>query len=284
MVASNMSPSRASWLRLPRPKVSTVPWPPGKFGVADRALRQSFLGLMSLQTGTELISLALVFNKATGLYGVLTLLTGYSLSALQVSAYLGSVFVLAVLALCIPHIRTQSPLHNLALAWVYALDTVTSAAYTAAFGTSWYRTVIQEPSGPAGAEEAAGSPNNGAVQRDASQTAEIKAAGDLQDVAASMVLVVAFTLIRVYFSLVIMSFARMTLLRFVDERMGETEQDDAAGETRSPFAVGAPLGDGWRGKLGRCMVLVGRGYWLGGRREDEEWARHVNSKIRNSRR
>lgn len=239
---------------------------------------------MSLQTGTELISLALVFNKATGLYGVLTLLTGYSLSVLQVSAYLGSVLVLAVLAFCIPHIRTQSPLHNLALAWVYSLDTVISAAYTAAFATSWYRTVIQDPSGPAAAEEAAGSSNNGHVQRDVSQTAEVKAAGDVQDIAASMVLVVAFTLVRGYFSFVIMSFARVALLRFVGERMGETERDDAAGETPNPFAVGAPLGDGWRGKLGRCMVSVGRGYWLGGRREDEEWARDVNSKIRNSRR
>ena len=71
---------------------------------------------MSLQTGTELISLALVFNKATGVYGILTLFTGYSLSALQVSAYLGSLFVLATLCVCIPQIRKQSPLHNLALA------------------------------------------------------------------------------------------------------------------------------------------------------------------------
>ncbi|GAB1316756.1 hypothetical protein MFIFM68171_06966 [Madurella fahalii] len=259
-----MSPSQASWLRLPCPK--------------------SFFGLMSLQTGTELISLALVFNKATGLYGVLTLLTGYSLSALQVSAYLGSVFVLAVLAFCIPHIRSQSPLHNLVLAWVYALDTVISAAYTAAFATSWYHTVIHEPRGRASAEEVAGSLDDGHVQRDVNQAAQIRAAGGVQDIAASMVLVVAFTLIRGYFSFVIMSFARMVLLRFVDERMGETERDNPTGVAPDPFAVGAPLGDGWKGRLGRCMVSVGRGYWLGGKREDEEWARDVSSKIGNSRR
>lgn len=238
---------------------------------------QSFLGLTSLQTGTELISLALVFNKATGLYGILTLVTGYSLSALQVSAYLGSVLVLATLALCIPHIRTQSPLHNLALAWVYTLDTIVSAAYTAAFATSWYLTVAHDPEASAEAEEQAGSPSGGNTQRG-------EAGAGVQETAASMVLVVGFSLIRVYFSLVIMAYARMTLLRFVDERMGETERNDSAGAAPNPFAVGAPLGDGWRGKLGRFMVSIGRGYWLGEKKEDEELARDISSKFRSIRR
>lgn len=242
---------------------------------------QSFLGFMSLQTGTELISLALVFNKATGLYGILTLFTGYALSALQVSAYIGSIFVLTVLALCIPHIRKQSPLQNLALAWVYAVDTVISAAYTTAFATSWYLAQIHDPKGPAGAEEDAASPSNGDVQHDANQAAQINAGLGATDTAASMVLIVAFTLIRIYFSLVIMAYARMALLRFVDERMGESEE--VSETSPDPFAEGAPLGEGWKGKLGRRMVSIGRGYWLGGKKEDEEWARQVNSKFRSSR-
>ncbi|KAK4240400.1 Inositolphosphorylceramide synthase subunit Kei1-domain-containing protein [Achaetomium macrosporum] len=244
--------SRNSWLRLPRPK--------------------SFLGLLSLQTGTELISVALVFNKATGVYGLLTIFTGYSLSALQVTAYLGSILVLIALALCVPHIRKQSPLQNLALAWVYAIDTVVSAAYTTAFATSWYLALMHDPKGPAGNEEAAGSSGSGQVAR---------AEAGVEDTAASMVLIVAFSLIRVYFSLVIMAYARMVLLRFVDERMGDAEE--VSGTSPDPFAVGAPLGEGWRGKLGRAMVSVGRGYWLGGKKEDEEWARQVNSKFRSSR-
>ncbi|KAK4040600.1 Inositolphosphorylceramide synthase subunit Kei1-domain-containing protein [Parachaetomium inaequale] len=255
--------SRSSWLRLPRPK--------------------SFLGLMSLQTGTELISIALLFNKATGVYGLLTLLTGYSLSALQVTAYLGSILVLAALAVCVPHIRAQSPLHNLALAWVYAVDTLASAAYTAAFATTWYLAGAHDTKGPAGAAEtdAAASPSNGAVvQHDAGQEAQVKAGTGVHDTAASMVLIVAFTLIRVYLSLVVMAYARMVLLRFVDERMGESAE--VADMSPDPFAVGAPLGEGWRGKLGRAMVMVGRGYWLGGKKEDEEWARQVNSKFRST--
>jgi hypothetical protein len=242
---------------------------------------------MSLQTGTELISIALLFNKATGVYGLLTLVTGYSLSALQVTAYLGSLSVLVTLALCLPHVRTQSPFHNLALAWVYAIDTLVSAAYTAAFATSWYLAAVHDPTGPASAETDPGSAGNGEAvqQRDDAQAAtQAKGGSGVHDTAASMVLIVAFTLIRVYFSLVIMAYARMVLLRFVDERMGEAEESGSSADTSAnPFAVGAPLGEGWRGKLGRAMVAVGRGYWLGGKKEDEEWARAVNSKFRSSR-
>ncbi|KAK4099293.1 DUF1753-domain-containing protein [Parathielavia hyrcaniae] len=258
-----LSIPKAPWLRLPRPR--------------------SFLGLMSLQTGTELISIALLFNKATGVYGLLTLLTGYSLSALQVTAYLGSIFVLATLALCLPHVRTQSPFHNLALAWVYAIDTLASAAYTAAFATTWYLATVHDPKGPAGAEQDAGSPSNGDVQHDDAQAAQVQAGTDVHDTAASMVLIVAFTLVRFYLSLVVMAHARMVLLRFVDQRMGEAVDATGASTSADPFAVGAPLGEGWRGKLGRVMVSVGRGYWLGGKKEDEEWARAVSSKFRSSR-
>ncbi|AEO70948.1 uncharacterized protein THITE_2122853 [Thermothielavioides terrestris NRRL 8126] len=265
-------PSRTSWLRLPRPK--------------------SFLGLMSLQTGTELASIALLFNKAIGVYGILTLFTGYSLSALQVTAYLYSVLVLAALALCAPHIRKLSPLHTLALAWVHAVDTIVSAAYTAAFAAGWYLAAAHGTAGLTGAgEEGAGAPSNREApprrqqQHDEpqAQAAQGKAGGaGVPDTAASIVLVVAFTLVRVYFSLVVMAFARMVLLRFVDERMDEAH--DSSGASPDPFAVGAPLGEGWRGRLGRAMVSFGRGYWLGGRKEDEEWARQVNSKFRSSRR
>ncbi|KAG7286932.1 hypothetical protein NEMBOFW57_006432 [Staphylotrichum longicolle] len=280
------SPSWGSRLRLPRPKVrSRRPLSPNNANetVLTRAIMdiQSFLGLMSLQTGTELISIALLFNKATGFYGMLTSFTGYSLSALQVTAYLGSIFVLVTLALCLPHIRKQSPLENLALAWVYAIDTVVSAAYTTAFATSWYLATMHDPKGPAGAEDDAGSPSNGEVQHDAAQAAQAKAGTGVHDTAASMVLIVLFTLVRVYFSLVVMAYARMVVLRFVDERMGESE--DVSDTSPDPFALGAPLGEGWKGKLGRAMVSIGRGYWLGGKKEDEEWARAVNSKFRSSR-
>ncbi len=118
---------------------------------------QSFLGLMSLQTGTELISLALLLNKVIGIYGLLAILTGYSLSALQLSMYIYSLLAVIALTYLIRHIRKQSPLENLALAWLYVADTIVNAGYTTAFAVTWYLATFHDPKGPAGAEsDAAG--------------------------------------------------------------------------------------------------------------------------------
>ncbi|MCW3717643.1 hypothetical protein UE95_040995, partial [Burkholderia cenocepacia] len=69
-------------------------------------------------------------NKISGLYGLLALLTGYHLSPVQLSMYLYSLIALGVAAILFPHIRAQSPLQCLALAYLYALDSIINAAYT----------------------------------------------------------------------------------------------------------------------------------------------------------
>ena len=74
---------------------------------------------MSLSTGASLITLSLLLNKVSGLYGLLALLTGYHLSPIQLSMYIYSLFALVLTALLVPHIRTQSPLHCLALKMTY---------------------------------------------------------------------------------------------------------------------------------------------------------------------
>ncbi|KAL1969648.1 hypothetical protein VTN77DRAFT_8201 [Rasamsonia byssochlamydoides] len=104
---------------------------------------QSFLCVMSLQTGASLITLSLLLNKISGLYGLLALLTGYHLSPVQLSMYLYSLVALGLAVFLFPHIRKQSPLQCLALAWFYLLDTVINAAYTAAFGVTWFLVVSQ---------------------------------------------------------------------------------------------------------------------------------------------
>lgn len=200
---------------------------------------QTFLGLMSLQTGTEMISIALLINKVTGLYGLLAILTGFSLDAVQLSMYLYSVAVLVALAFLIPHIRRQSPLQNLSLAWLYIVDTAANAAYTVTFAVQWYLKSGGNPEGDA-AEQAT-------------------------DTAASMVLIAAFTLFRVYLMLVIMSFTRQVLQRHMAGLAGDK------GAVVLPFTAGSPDSEGWKGKLGRAMLFVGQDYWVGVR-EDEEWA------------
>lgn len=194
---------------------------------------------MSLQTGTEMISIALLINKVTGLYGLLAILTGYALNGVQLSMYIYSVAVLITLAILIPHIRKQSPFQNLSLAWLYVFDTAANAAYTAAFAAEWFLKAGGNPDGDS-AEQAT-------------------------DTAASIVLIVAFTLVRVYLMFVIMSFTRQVMHQYTLGLGGQK------GEAMPPFAVDSAEGEGWKGKLGRAMVYVGQEYWIGGK-EDEEWA------------
>ncbi|KAJ4419408.1 hypothetical protein N0V82_004990 [Gnomoniopsis sp. IMI 355080] len=214
-----MANTGRSWLRLPKPK--------------------TFLGLMSLQTGAEIITVALLINKATGLYGLLAILTGYTLDAVQLSMYIYSVAVLATLAFLLPHIRKHSPFQNLLLSWVYIIDTALNTAYTAYFALEWFMASEGNPAGDA-VEQAT-------------------------DTAASMVLITVFTLVRLYLMVVVMSFTRQVMLAYVASLEGDK------GMTARPFAVGTSEGKSWRGSLARTMLFVGEEYWIGGR-DDDGWA------------
>lgn len=195
---------------------------------------------MSLQTGAEIITVALLINKATGLYGLLAILTGYALDAVQLSMYIYSVAVLATLAFLLPHIRRHSPFQNLLLSWVYIIDTAMNTAYTAYFALEWFMASEGNPAGDA-VEQAT-------------------------DTAASMVLITVFTLVRLYLMVVVMSFTRQVMLGYMASLAGDK------GVTAKPFAAGTAEGEGWRGKLGRAMVFVGEEYWIGEKEEVDGWA------------
>ncbi|KAH8912465.1 DUF1753-domain-containing protein [Coniochaeta sp. PMI_546] len=246
--------SRGSWLRLPRPK--------------------TFLGLISLQTGTELIALSLLVNKATGAYGLLAILTGYALSPVQLTMYLSSVWCLVALALLMPHVRRHTPFHVLSLAWLYITDTLLNAAYVAAFAVLWYRASFHDPEGTAGKEAGPTDGVPAGEDLDPTQEKQVAKGVGVQETAVSMVLVVLFTaVVRIYFSLVVAAFARSVLVVAAD-----VEEEVKGLEDRNPFAEGREGGKGWKGWLGRKMVAVGRGYWLGGK-DDEEWIRNAGRKF-----
>ncbi|KAG6042271.1 hypothetical protein E4U41_000015 [Claviceps citrina] len=217
---------------------------------------QSLFGLVGLQTGTELISLALVFNKVTGVYGLLAILTGYQLSFLQLSTYVYSIGVLGCLVHLIPHIRRQSPFECLALAWLYFLDTTINGAYTAAFGLDWYLA-----STSAGGEAKVSPLPHIVTEGFEGLRRQTAVHGKVvpQETATSMVLIVGLTLIRVYFTIVVMAFARQVLQKYMQLMILEGPGVD---EREGPFAIDLPDGDGRKGKLGRLMVSFGRGYWL----------------------
>lgn len=208
---------------------------------------KSFLYIMSLQTGASLITLSLLLNKISGLYGLLALLTGYHLSPVQLSMYIYSLAALGLVVLLFPHIRKQTPLHCLGLAWVYFFDTAINTAYTAAFGATWFLVVSQHyhnaPTSGAGStiDDISGFTNPtynvssvhvaGNVlspEQDTSITTDPSSApaGSAADGAGtpslghgmqqpesfeSMIMISVLLIVRVYFTLVMFAFARQAL-------------------------------------------------------------------------
>ncbi|KAI4231782.1 MAG: hypothetical protein LQ349_005397 [Xanthoria aureola] len=286
------------WYRIPRP--------------------QTFLYLMSLRTGTELITLSLLLNKVSGVYGLLALLTGLHLSSLQLSMYIYSILALVITVLLASHIRTQSPFHCVALACFYILDSIINAAYTAAFGITWFLVISQHHSDASGSKapglggstidetsgfttpqynvshvDVAVAPDQGVSPGDEAVTVghpgfSTTAAGPslghgvLQpESMSSIITICALWAVRVYFVLVIMSYARLVLRQHV----AATSKANTALHTGSksatmlenPFSPHCPEGRGWKGKLGRFMVSLGQTYWLRNEEGDEAWMNNAQS-------
>jgi inositol phosphorylceramide synthase regulatory subunit len=270
---------------------------------------------MSLRTGVEMISLSMVFNKLTGFYGLLAILTGLRLSPLQLSMYIYSVGALILLTFLMPHIRKQSPFQCLALAWFYALDTIINTAFTSAFAVTWFLAVSADnankgiPSGAPGSGtigDTAGFTNPkfnaseanviaspagqdavayglaGAAAATASNPSLRHGVG-IEESIPSIMVVVFLTLVRVYFILVVMAYARQVLRQhmYTSSSVKLHLHTDGAAETPAdnPFAIGSPEGAGWRGKLGRIMVKVGENYWLGGQ-ADDAWVKGLDGRFK----
>jgi hypothetical protein len=277
---------------------------------------QAFLVFMSLRTGVEMISLSMIFNKITGFFGLLAILTGLQLSPLQISMYIYSVVALGLLTFLMPHIRKATPFHNLALAWLYLFDTIINTAFTAAFAVTWFLAVSANdpkqgiPSAAPGAgmvDETAGftSPEynvtkvhviaTGGQEAVAFATSGAKAGAtgspslghgvQIEESIPSIMVVVFLTLIRVYFILVVMAYARQVLRQHIYSTSSSKlhlHTDGAADvPSENPFAAGTPQGAGWKGKLGRVMVKVGESYWLGDV-ADDSWVKGMDGRFKTS--
>lgn len=226
----------------------------------------------------------LVFNKLAKVYGILALFTGFDLSLLLLSTYLYSIVILVALVVLVPHIRKQSPLECLLLAWVYIVDTLINTACTTFFAIQWYLASAAE----AEQHDAANQPDVAGLPAVAAMVTAATRKGlehaprapyvpMPHDTAFSIILITGFTLVRIYFCFVVASYAQQILLRYVDRQI-ESDRP-CAKDMNGPFAVGSDDGEGWRGWLGRSMLSVGRTYWLG-YKDQEDWTRSVSERLR----
>jgi hypothetical protein len=282
-----------------------------------------------LRTAAEFITFTLLINRITGLYGILALFTGYHLNALQLSSYIYSLVVLVLVAWLAPAIRNpRDPLRNLALAWLYVIDTIVNTIYTVLFALGWFVLLAQhlndgvpvssgvssaigkgmmedvagftDPKVPGAAVvEVVASPAEGAFTgQDAVAyaapavpgTSSLTAPGSLREVVmqpdslTSVILLVIFGLLRLYFCLVVMSYARSILRGYIVSTSvangGDYSDTSDASMAENPFRKGREEAS----LLGRIMIsLPTRRYWLG---RDEypaasqsDWERSTSGKF-----
>jgi inositol phosphorylceramide synthase regulatory subunit len=261
---------------------------------------------MSLSTGATLITLSLLMNKLSGLYGILALLTGYELSPLQLSMYIYSLCALVLTAYLSQHIKSQSPLQCLALAWFYVLDSIVNAAYTTVFAMTWFLVLMQHNAGQTNKK----GPGAGTVDDTAGFTspeqnvssvqvtpnapssdqltegvpsdtaAGANGSGSLQQVVLStesmnsIGIIIALWTIRAYFCIIMLGWARMVIRQHISNASTKsTNYTSASADARfaeNPFDASKPEGQGWPGAVGRFLISIGRTYWLG-KDTDDSW-------------
>lgn len=138
------------------------------------------------------------------------------------------------------------------------IDTAINCASTLAFGMDWYFANAASSTGsgvkPSSLPDIVAEGMEGLRRQTAMHGDAVP-----QETAASMILVTGLTLIRVYFSLVVLNYARQVLQKYMQLMILEGPGvDDYVG----PFATDLPDGEGRRGQLGRTMVSFGRNYWM----------------------
>lgn len=245
---------------------------------------------MSLRTGTELSTLVLLLNKVSGVYGILALLTGLHLSALQLSMYLYSILALGLLLYLAPHVRTQRPFECLALGTFFVLDSVINALWTVAFAVTWFAVIGNHPSA---AESGAGKTMNDAAgfskpQHNVSNVDVIVGPdqgipGDRPEAVtagsgsaplsnsmfqpesmASIAIICGLWVVRVYLTLIVCSYTRNVLRKHClhSQRSSSPAAGKDVAYLENPFARHLPEGSGLRGRLGRIMIVLGKSFWL----------------------
>lgn len=242
-----------------------------------------------------MIALSLLFNKLAGFYGILALITGYSLSFIQLSMYIYSIGALVLLAYLMGHIQKASPLEMVGLAYFYLIDTLLNGIYTLVFGVSWFLTLSAAAVDKEVKVPGAGTINDTAGFTQPGVTGEIDGAApaangdpslanavEFTESVPSILIICLFNAMRIYFVIILFSYARQTVRQYMSQKSAQRthlHMDGPADETDGPFAVGSPLGGGWKGQIGRAMTDVGKNWWIGGKTEDEEWARSANAKF-----
>lgn len=175
-----------------------------KFLPSFRIIPRSFFGL-PIQVGAEVISGFAIFNKASAFYAVGALFTSHPLTVVEWVVNLITVFELPVFIWGGYKISSQSPLASLFYAYFYVLDAIMCTGFTIYFIVHWF--VV-------GAKKANQVPDETVkrlveiLMRADDKKALNKSATVGQELAVTIVLTTFVLVVRLYFMLVIVGYAR----------------------------------------------------------------------------
>ncbi|SCU85233.1 LAFA_0D14598g1_1 [Lachancea sp. 'fantastica'] len=101
-------------------------------------LPKSFIGIFPLYMGVELALGITIFNKCSGVYGILGLITGHRLHFMQWLLYLTSILQLVVYSAALKQIYAPQVLNFAMTLVVYTTDTVLTCLFTLWFSGQWF--------------------------------------------------------------------------------------------------------------------------------------------------
>ncbi|KAI0083942.1 Inositolphosphorylceramide synthase subunit Kei1-domain-containing protein [Irpex rosettiformis] len=170
----------------------------------------SFLGLADLKAGVTIAILFAGLNKVAGVYGLLAVLTGAGGSLAQISMYMYSALALVALIWGLKSVSKEDAKHTLYFAHAFFADHVFSTAWTIYFAVLWWiytpHDGRQEITSPAQREimEAGGGGNSSMtpIERIAAATTIWN-----EEKGTSMTVIVVGWFIKIYFALLLYSYA-----------------------------------------------------------------------------
>lgn len=100
---------------------------------------RSFLGFLPLHIGAEIITSVGIFNKASGLYGILSIFTGHPISAMEWLMNLWSLVALLLFVWGLRGISQKNGFVLLIFAYIYSFDTILTYLFTLYFAGTWFK-------------------------------------------------------------------------------------------------------------------------------------------------
>ncbi|KAI5968794.1 hypothetical protein CANMA_002230 [Candida margitis] len=175
----------------------------------QRLLPQKFLGFIPLFIGVEIVLGVTILNKAGGLYGILSLLTGHPIDFWQWLYNSLALLMLPIYATALINLRNKARnLRKLSLATVvYIVDTIIGTLYTVYFVFFWFQSED-------GSEAEVGGDSllrrkMDASDEEANLSSQSASAG--RELFFIFATTIVMTIIRIYFTLVIVSFTKALL-------------------------------------------------------------------------